>query len=252
MPKRSFEDTLLNMIPGDGTAIGNMTLIKKLGWDEDRYWSVRDHLVNDGKIALGKGKGGSIFKSVVKRNRKKRISKAYNNERDLYKPFHDVILSKFIKDKKIKKFVIQITASQGRRSTGIWSTPDVVLVAVNTYSFIPGKVMDIISFEIKTINNFDVTGVFETAAHSKYATKSYLSVYLPSGWNDANQEFERIKSECERFGIGLIYFTCPTDYATYDTLVQPKRGNPDPNDMDAFISSHMSDRNKKEIGEYLH
>lgn len=55
MPKKSFRDTLLDKIPDDGSAIGNMTLIKKIGWDEDRYWSVRDEFVNDGKIALGKG-----------------------------------------------------------------------------------------------------------------------------------------------------------------------------------------------------
>ena len=86
-----------------------------------------------------------------------------------------------------------------------------------------------------TDNNqdFDVSGVFETAAHSKYATKSYLCAYLPLGWKNEDPEFERIKAECERFGIGLMYFTTPEDYAAYEILVEPKRRNPDPIDMDA-------------------
>lgn len=255
MPKRSFRDILLDKIPDDGTAIGNMTLIKKLDWDEDRYWSVRDDLVNDGIIALGKGKGGSVFRVIVKKVKASKLPKEvpYKREKDLYKPFHDIISSKFIKDKKIKNFVSQITASQGSKSTGgKWSRPDIIIVAVNTYSFIPGKVMDIISFEIKTGNDFDVSGVFETAAHSKYATKSYLCVYLPKGWNNEDPEFERIKSECERFGIGLMYFTSPEDYAAYDILVEPKRRNPDPIDMDTFISIQLSEKNKKHIAEYLH
>ena len=112
--------------------------------------------------------------------------------------------------------------------------------------------MDIISFEIKTYNDFSVTGVFETAAHSKYATKSYLCAYLPDGWDKTAPEYERIKSECERFGIGLIYFTDPNDYSDYDILVEPKRSNPDPFDMDKFISIQIEDRNKKKISEFLH
>ena len=255
MAKKSFQNKLLDKIPDDGSAIGNMTLIKKLGWDEDRYWSVRDDLVNDGKIALGKGKGGSVFKLIIKSKKKKKLSKAipFTQEKSLYKPFFEVISTKFIKDKGIKNFISQITASQGSKSTGgKWTRPDIVVVAVNTYSYLPGKIMDIISFEIKTSKDFDVSGVFETAAHSKYATKSYLCVYLPEGWNNEDPEFERIKSECERFGIGLMYFSDPTDYANYEILVEPKRGNPDPHDMDTFISIQILDKNKKQISEYLH
>ena len=254
MSKKSFQDTLLDKIPDDGRAIGNMALIKKLGWKEDKYWTIRDELVNEGKIALGRGKGGSVFKLVKKKRKKKPSSSIpYKNEKSLYKPFIEVISTKFIKDKKIKNFISQITANQGGKSTGgKWTRPDVVVVSVNTYSYLPGKIMDIISFEIKTSKEFDVSGVFETAAHSKYATKSYLCVYLPEGWNNEDPEFERIKSECERFGIGLMYFMTPNDYANYEILVEPKRGNPDPLDMDTFISIQITDKNKKQISEYLH
>lgn len=80
------------------------------------------------------------------------------------------------------------------------------MVAVNTYSYSPGKILDVITFEIKTSLDFEITGVFETAAHSRYATKSYLCVHLPDDWQDSVAENERIKSECERFGIGVNVF----------------------------------------------
>ncbi len=255
MPKKSYRDMLLNKIPDDGTTIGNMALVNDLGWEEDKYWSVRNELVTDGIISIGRGKGGSVYKISVakKRKKKEKYEKLYGKERSLYEPFRNVISEKYIKDKDIKNHIVQITANQGAKDTGgKWTRPDVVIVAVNTYSYLPGKIMDIISFEIKAYNDFGVSGVFETAAHSKYATKSYLCVYLPDEWDNEAPEYERIKSECERFGIGLMYFNDPNDYSTYDILVEPKRSSPDPFDMDQFISIQITDRNKKKISEFLH
>lgn len=246
---------LLDQIPADGTTIGNTTLISKLGWEEDKYWSVRNELVTDGVISIGKGKGGSVFRiSVTKKEKKrKKEEEYYKKEKNLYEPFRDVISDKYIKDKDIKNHIVQITANQGAKDTGgKWTRPDVVIVAINTYSYLPGKIMDIISFELKTYIDFGVAGVFETAAHSKYATKSYLCAYLPDGWDSEAPEYERVKAECERFGIGLMYFNDPNNYSTYDILVEPKRRSPDPFDMDQFISIQISDRNKKKISELLH
>ena len=52
------EEILLNLVPKD-RAVGNVTLLHKLkeaGWDEKKYWTVREQLLKEGKLERGKGK----------------------------------------------------------------------------------------------------------------------------------------------------------------------------------------------------
>lgn len=51
---------LLEHLPADGSAIGNGTLRAALGWDESRFEAVRDTLIAAGKVAKGRGRGGSV------------------------------------------------------------------------------------------------------------------------------------------------------------------------------------------------
>jgi hypothetical protein len=58
-----YRSKLLEMIPGNGTTIGNTTLrsrfenaFKKDGVTEDDYWEVRQILLNEGLIERGRGK----------------------------------------------------------------------------------------------------------------------------------------------------------------------------------------------------
>src|ERR1017187_2686853 len=86
-------------------------------------------------------------------------------------------LSGYVKDNRIKRFISEITASQGRRSTGgKWTRPDFTLIAVRTYSFTPGKSLEVITFEVKPDLNTALEGVFESLAHSVFAHRSYLAV----------------------------------------------------------------------------
>lgn len=254
MARTTDSEILLDKIPENGETIGNVTLLSKLKkWDEQKYWKIRAELINNGMIALGKGKGGSVYRLQPTKIDEKLTQDDYKKEKALYTPFHKVISKNYVLDKGIKNFISQITANQGKKSTGgKWTRPDVVIVSVNAYPYLPSKFLDIITFEIKMENDFNVTGVFETAAHSKYATKSYYCVFLPNGWKDKSPEYDRIKSECERFKIGLIYFEDPKDYATYDILVEPNRRIPDPFDMDEFISLQIEEKYKKKISEYIH
>jgi type I restriction enzyme M protein len=56
------EETLLKLVPVNGPA-GNVHLLNKLkekGWDEKRYWDVRERLLEEGKLEKGRGRGGSV------------------------------------------------------------------------------------------------------------------------------------------------------------------------------------------------
>ena len=226
-------------------------------WDEDKYWKVRDELLHDGLIRKSTGMGGAVKRVEIKAediitvqppDTKKEL---YKDEKSLYAPFKSTIDLKYTKDMGIKGSVCEDINSQGRRYTGgLWTRPDIVLVSVNTYPYFPGKVMDLITFEIKHYKNISVSGVFETAAQSRFATKSYFCLYLPGGWVDS-EDYGRIENECERFGVGLMFFTDPKDYDTYEIRIEPKRKEPDPSEISDFISVQLNEKNRMKIAELL-
>ncbi len=58
----------LRQLPADGTGIGNGALRGALGWRENRYEQVREALLDEGVIAKGRGRGGSLRLAVPDRD----------------------------------------------------------------------------------------------------------------------------------------------------------------------------------------
>jgi|HubBroStandDraft_4_1064222.scaffolds.fasta_scaffold1051793_2 hypothetical protein len=63
MTRRPDNEMLLELVPKDGSSIGNVTLIGELGWAQEKYWRVRERLLESGHLERGKGKGGSVRRS---------------------------------------------------------------------------------------------------------------------------------------------------------------------------------------------
>lgn len=63
MGRRTNEQVLLDLVP-EGGSIGNRTLIHALqrdrGWSEEKYWHVRQKLIDHGFLVTGRGRGGSV------------------------------------------------------------------------------------------------------------------------------------------------------------------------------------------------
>ena len=56
--------------------------------------------------------------------------------------------------------------------------------------------------------------------------KSYIVIYTPDG-NPTTEDFQGVKRECERFGLGLVTFTDGADPSTYETVQEAERRTPD-------------------------
>jgi hypothetical protein len=144
--------------------------------------------------------------------------------------------------------LVEKTAHQGRKRTGgKWTRPDFAIVAVNTYKFLPGKFLEIISFELKPGLQDALAGVFECAAHSVYAHRSYLAVYMPNDTDKDSEEYSRIERECERFGLGLVIFSDPTESESYEVTVDAGRRTPDPAEVDKFIASQLKEKTQEQV-----
>lgn len=60
--RESRRRELLALVPDDGTAISNLTLIRQLEWEESFYGEIKMQLVEEGLLQIGKGRGGSVFR----------------------------------------------------------------------------------------------------------------------------------------------------------------------------------------------
>jgi hypothetical protein len=60
-------EKLLSLLPKDGSTIGNKRLRESLGWREVTYRRVRDALILEGMLELGRGRGGSVARSRPER-----------------------------------------------------------------------------------------------------------------------------------------------------------------------------------------
>ncbi|MFH2055113.1 MAG: hypothetical protein ABIJ61_04075 [bacterium] len=250
--KKRLKKLMLEKVPKDGSTIGNkalMSILKRSGFTEDLYWALRNELIEEGVLAKGRGLGGSVHHtqgaSTVQSAKKIK-------ESALYDPFRKAIDDYWIQDNKLVPHmcIVEKIASGGKKGTGKWTKPDVVVVSVQSYQYVPAKFVEVISFEIKPAGVLDVSGVFETASHSKYAHRSYLAIHMPNGPTD-DEKMQRLLEECERFGIGFMYFKNPGDWATYETKIEPRRQNPAPPDVNDFITFNISRAGQNKIVAWL-
>jgi hypothetical protein len=261
------QQELLANVPEDGTAIGNVTLKQKLGWPDEKYWAVRDSLIVGEHLLLGRGRGGSVRRAplvheaevpqqaeaeelpevaVAKAEQKKR-------ESDLYEPAIRVLDTKWSRDLLLEQFFVQRTAAQGRRETGgTWTRPDIVAIYVASYQYLPSKILDVVTFEIKPVETADVTCVYEALAHLKAATQAFVLIAAPDP-NQANiaRVLEAIAEEAGRHGIGLIVARDITDYDTWEFRVDAVRREPDPANVDEFIETQISEANKQRLRKWV-
>lgn len=258
MEPQKLEEALLSLIPKDGKPKGNKALLAELRTKfnditDDEFWKSRNDLIDAGKLSKGRGKGGSVYlPEVLQRETKKDDSKKPRiKENELYDPFMRVVKEFWVKDNDIDEYLISNTSNQGKKKTGgRWTRPDVTLISIKNYQYVYGKIMEVITFEIKPEDNYGVESVFETASQSVFAHKSFLCIHLSNG-KPETEEFDRIIRQCDLFGVGLIVFEQPDDWETYETVVDPKRKEPDPYEVNSFIKQQVSEKHKEELSKKL-
>ena len=263
-----FKQKLYDLTPTDGKGIGNLNLRQMLQgaypneqFTLDDYWDLRNSLITDGQLQTGRGKGGSVRRvlTVVEpipvpvTSDSGAVQPATGaahttlSETSLYEPFQRCVQTGYVADNFLKPWICEITAFQGRRNTGgLWTRPDVTLIGIQIFAYVPSKVFEVITFEIKPTIESAMEGVYECAAHSAVAHRSYLA-FPDSAEYDDNPLFERISDECERFGLGLILFEDVANWDTYNFQVSAKRNNPDPPAVNDFIRGQISEKSREEI-----
>lgn len=267
---------------------GNIALLSALKkahgekWDTDRwYWKIRNSLIDAGKITRGRGRGGSVqivddstlpvsgedvggnqssdtgntasaYATNEGDNSKSKVNEAY-----YYGPFKKTLEELWIQDERYLNSIVLDIHAQGRRQTGKWSRPDLLIVGVAAFPLVPGRSFSVVTFELKTIESADISAVYEALSHKKSATQSYLVVAYEGPLDSENDsKLKLLAEEARSHGIGLMTFSkgddseadsTPNAEWTYETLVDARRSEPAPWKLSEFLSLQLPDNAKKMV-----
>jgi hypothetical protein len=181
------------------------------------------------------------------------VEAAIKNEFALYEPMRRVIKTDWAKDHRREPLAVEITALRGRRATGgIWSRPDIVSVEVRTFAYVPGKYLEVATFEVKVANAINVQACYEALAHRRAATHSYVLLHVPADQSDNLEDDVADVAEAARaHGIGVIAAADPADYRTWEEREEARRVEPDPERLNTFVATQLSDTARDLISRRL-
>ncbi|WP_156155415.1 hypothetical protein [Curtobacterium flaccumfaciens] len=255
---------LLALLPQDGATVGQIKLQDQLGWS-DEYWAIRDSLEDKGLVKRGRGRGGTLSRVLQVPDvetvtipvaedaaiQGQSAADALRREGELYDPIARVLRGDWSRDRRTQPLEIEITAHQGARATGgRWSRPDLVWVSVRTFQFLPQKVLEVITFEVKPADAIDVLAVYEALAHRRAATHSYVVLDVPTDKAaSVEEDIQAVRDVARSHGVGLIVFGDPEDYSTWEVLEDAQRVEPDPERLESFIDTQLSDMTKRSISQ---
>lgn len=262
----SREQRILDLLPLDGTALGNRRMMELLGWTERTYWPARDALVAKDLIARGRGGGGTVRRVVIlnvgvvdSSSQTATTSvgagskRVYLQELDLYPPAKDILAKEWPRERGSNPLFVEITASQGKRITGgVWSRPDLVSAEVKAYEYVPGKFLEVVSFEVKPSTAIDVQAVYEALAHRRASTHAWVILHVPTPKAAALEEsIQSVVTAARMHGVGVIVMADPADFDTWETIEEAQRFGTDPERLNGFISTQLCDSSKRAIARAL-
>jgi len=277
MARPSNKEIFLRTLKALGNRAGNTVMQRELKWDETKYWDVHQQLFEEGLIEKGKGYGGSVILTdpdaavvepspVESKSAKppappppptpsevvEALVEEYTSELQLYPPVKKQLEANWAKRRQLDDCHCEITALQGRRETGgSWSRPDLALIAYRKYEFLPERVFELFSFEVKPATDISIKGVMEALAHREAATRSFV-IYHTAGQDFAAfPEAERIEELAARHGVGVYAAKDVNDFNQWAEVVTATRATPDPEAVDTFIRRTLSDAAKTKLRKWF-
>jgi hypothetical protein len=125
-----------------------------------------------------------------------------------------------------------------------------VAVEVKTYLYVPGKHLNVTTFEIKPSDAIDVSAVYEALAHRRSATHSYLVLHVP-GAAELEPVVDEVCRVARSHGVGVITVADPARYETWDEREEAVRSEPDPERLDHFIVTQFTRRTADAVARAL-
>ncbi|MBY6414306.1 hypothetical protein HQ346_21650 [Rhodococcus sp. BP-252] len=237
---------------------GNASLQKAMGVSSTRYERAKGRLLELGLAKRGMGSGGSLLRIDAADSSEFELADpvlpSRAREARLYEPLVETMQHHWgSESKQPLPLAVDNTAAQGQRRTGgRWSRPDIVLVQVKQFEYVPGTFLEVQTFEVKPFTQIDVLAVYEALAHRRVATHSSVALQVPAHLVDDLQEsVEGVLKVAESHGVGVLSFARENDYTTWRVLSKPTRWEPDPESLNDFIDTQLPSATKDRIRNKL-
>lgn len=188
-----------------------------------------DVLRDNGLVTTGRGRSRSVT----------RMFADYSGEHSLYPHMRAEIETRWANewphDYDEPDRFCEVLATHGAKRGGRWTAPDITVIGGKTLPFLPGKFLDVVTFEVKP--SLDITGLYEALSHRTHATHAYLICHHPKSRGEPDPALVgRISREATRTGVGFILARQPDDYATWDEIVPATRWTPEPEFLHDFVT----------------
>ncbi|MET4610644.1 hypothetical protein ABIC28_001622 [Rhodococcus sp. PvR044] len=237
-------ERLYSFVPADGSTVTNRAVRAHLGCSEEEYWPIKNQLVAGGQLFHGRGRGGTLRRAEVDEQAPPAIGPALApvvRESDLYEPMAAVIRGDRARDLGSAPLGVVVTAMQGSRLTGgPWSRPDIACVEIRAYPYVPGKWLNLTTFEVKAADSISSQAVYEARSHRNAATHAYVLLHVPDPIA-ASAQIDNVVAAARQQDIGVIVAGDPGDYDTWEEKLEAPRVEPDPDQLNQFITTQLPD-----------
>ena len=264
-PIQTDKEAFLEKLKLESGAVGNGRLMRLLDWNNlDRYWQAHKELANEGLIVRGRGRGGSVILAAnvlppaednastsptsIADTQQGSVNDHFHSEQNLYQPARKILEADWVKERNYDNAIVEVTAKAGARASGIWTRPDITIVASKSYPYLPGRSFEIVTFEIKKADAIDVRGVFEALSHRRFATASYVLFYTgKNSSNTSEPNIARVKDLARDHGVGVISAEDINDYDTWEELVEARRNVYNPEEANFFLQTALTEVTRQKI-----
>lgn len=128
---------------------------------------------------------------------------------------------------------VLVTANLNWIDGGVWMRPDLALIHVHRRRFEPVPTLDLYTIEVKPAGTPALHGLHQTLAQGRIG--DFVVFVLPQESGPGPE----LIAQARRFGVGLVTFTDPELWSSYQLIAPPERTNPDPDLRDQFLSKAL-------------
>lgn len=163
------------------------------------------------------------------------------SERDLEAPFARLLEKGLARELTQNAHELEVrNTARGGLGAGQWAKPDLVVASVCRYLSQPMPELSLYGFELKTRAGFDLSSIYQAAAHTRFVHFAFVVVHHPMDgvWP---VRLSQVRLHAEELGIGVIRLESDDDAGPCEVVLQGRRHRPHPQSVDHFIEERMPD-----------
>lgn len=268
------QERFMKLLDVGGAMRANADLRAALKLNHDQYWLLRQSLIEQGLVRLGRGRGGKVGRVVRDSDAEPsddaliipRASAASTPnavpviaptmiESSWYPIVERELKDDWSKSRGFDHVLVAATHSLGSKKTGgRWTRPDLLVLSKQTFRLPPSVVCDSHSFEVKPPGQWTVLGAHEASAHGRYYSRPYLLlgslVEQEKLRDDDRRALDACYDECARLGVGLVVAYPRFVFDDWDWMLDPERHNPAPEDTQRALENVLSPEEQLQVAKW--